>query len=156
MFRKPLGLVGALSLLIAAPATAARAADMLFKAPPAHPAMRNWTGCYVGATTGGAWGRSSYSGSPTGDFTTPEPIGEPSIIPNLSAISSGALDAASVIGGGEIGCNWQTGQVVFGLEADLSAWDLSKQSAMTGAGDPEAPGTTLTATTSESSLWRAH
>jgi outer membrane immunogenic protein len=155
MLRKPLGIVGVLSLLVAASVTAARATDMPIKASPAHPAMGNWTDCYVGATIGGAWGRSSYSGSPTGDFTTPEPIGEPSIIPNLSAISSGALDPVSVIGGGGIGCNWQTGQVVFSLEADASAWNLSKQSVVTGAGDPEAPGSTLTATTSESSHWLA-
>ncbi|MGA8614184.1 MAG: outer membrane beta-barrel protein [Xanthobacteraceae bacterium] len=60
-----------------------------------------------------------------------------------------------MIGGGDIGCNWQTGVFVFGLEVDLSGWDLSKQSAGTGAGDPEAPGSTLTATTSESSHWLA-
>jgi outer membrane immunogenic protein len=155
MFRNSLGAVSVLSLLIAVPIAAARAADMPLKAPPAPPAMYSWTGCYAGATIGGAWGRSNYSGTPTGDFTTPEPIGEPSIIPNLSAISSGTLDPASVIGGGGIGCNWQTGQVVFGVEADLSAWDLSKQSVVTGAGDPEAPGTTLTAATSESSHWLA-
>ena len=150
MFRK---LVGVLSLLIAAPFTAARAADMPIKAPP--PAVHSWTGCYIGATIGGAWGRSDYTGAPNGDFLAAEPIGEPTIIPNLSAISSGTLDPASMIGGGEIGCNWQTGPVVFGLEADMSGWNLSKQSIVTGPGDPMAPGTTLTATTSENSHWLA-
>src|ERR1700730_16515691 len=103
MFRK---LVGVLSLLIAAPFTAARAADMPIKAPPPPPpAVHSWTGCYVGATIGGARGRSDYTGAPNGDFPTPDPIGEPTIIPNLSAISSGTLDPVSLIGGGEIGCN---------------------------------------------------
>ena len=34
----------------------------------------NWTGAYAGGTIGGALGRSSYTGTPTGDYLTPEPI----------------------------------------------------------------------------------
>ncbi len=97
----------------------------------------------------------SYSGNPTGDFRTPEPIGEPSIIPNLSAITTGALNPSSAIGGGEVGCNWQIRSIVIGLEGDFSGWNLSKSSVLTGPGDPEAPGTSLTAATSESSHWLA-
>ena len=142
----------AIAALIGTPAFAA---DMALKAPPIPPQIYSWSGCYVGGTVGGAFGRSSYSGNPTGDFRTPEPIGEPSIIPNLSAITTGALDPSSVIGGGEIGCNWQINSVVIGLEGDFGGWNLSRSSVLTGPGDPEAPGTTLTAATSESSHWLA-
>jgi hypothetical protein len=37
------------------------------------------------------------AGARHGDFRTPEPIGEPSIIPNLSAITTGAFDPLSAI-----------------------------------------------------------
>jgi outer membrane immunogenic protein len=59
----------------------------------------NWTGIYVGINGGGGWGtsRSDFPGlgTTTGDFST-----------------SGALV------GGTIGINWQTSNVVFGLEGD--------------------------------------
>jgi outer membrane immunogenic protein len=135
--------------------TPAFAAEMALKASPILPQIYNWSGCYVGGTVGGAFGRSSYSGNPTGDFRTPEPVGEPSIIPNLSAITTRALDPSNVIGGGELGCNWQIRSLIVGLEGDFSGWNLSKSSMATGPGDPEAPGTTLTAATSESSHWLA-
>ena len=57
--------------------TQALAADMALKAPPIPPQIYNWSGCHVGGTVGGAVGRSTYSGTPTGDFLTVEP----SIIP---------------------------------------------------------------------------
>jgi outer membrane immunogenic protein len=144
--------VAAIAALIATPAFAA---DMALKAPPLAPEIYSWSGCHFGGTVGGAFGRSAYAGTPTGDFLTPEPIGEPSIIPNLSAITTGALNPSSVVGGGEIGCDWQINSVVIGLEGDVSGWNLSRSSALTGPGDPLAPGTTLTSATSESSRWLA-
>jgi outer membrane immunogenic protein len=145
--------VGVFSLLLSASFTAARAADMPIEAlSPAAQAANTWTGCYIGATVGGAWGRSNYSGTPTGSF----PTIIPTTVPNLTAVSSGSLDPTSAIGGEDIGCNWQNGPIVLGLEADLSAWNLSKQSVVTGPGDPVlGPGTTFTATTSENSHWLA-
>jgi outer membrane immunogenic protein len=156
MFRglpvKKLASVVAVAALIGTPAFAT---DMGIpkKAPPPPqtPPVFSWTGCYIGGTVGAAWGRSSYTGTPDGDF----PTGEPTIIPNLAAISSGTFHPSSAIGGGEIGCNWQTGVWVVGLEGDGSGWDLSKSSTVTGPGDPFNPGTTLTASTSESSYWLA-
>ena len=65
--------VAAIAALIATPTFGA---DLALKASPV-PQIYNWSGCYVGGTAGGAFGRSSYSGNPTGDFRTPEPIGEP-------------------------------------------------------------------------------
>jgi outer membrane immunogenic protein len=135
--------------------TPALAADMALKAPLIPSQIYSWSGCHVGGTVGGALGRSTYSATPTGDFPTPDPIGEPSIIPNLSAITTGALNPSSVIGGGDIGCDWQINSVVIGLVGDFSGWNLSKSSALTGPGDPLAPGSTLTSATSESSHWLA-
>jgi outer membrane immunogenic protein len=67
-------------------------------APVAYVApIYNWTGFYAGINGGGGWGTSSFSGPPrTGDFDT-----------------SGGLF------GGTLGYNWQTNQVVFGVETDF-------------------------------------
>src|ERR1700729_3371007 len=59
MLRQVLGVVGISSLLLAAPWSAANAADMPYKvpqyAPPPAPAY-SWTGCYVDAGAGyGFW-----------------------------------------------------------------------------------------------------
>jgi outer membrane immunogenic protein len=135
--------------------TPALAADIALKAPSVAPQIYSWSGCYVGGSVGGSFARSSYSGNPTGDFRTPEPVGEPSIIPNLAAITAGVLNPSSAIGGGEVGCNWQIHSIVIGLESDVSGWNLSKSLTATGPGDPEAPGTSLTVATSESSHWLA-
>jgi len=121
----------------------------------ALPQVYNWNGLYIGGTVGGNWDKSSYTGTPTGAWFLPAPAGEVTVVPNLSAVSSGSLSPGGIIGGGELGYNWQVRTLVFGLEGDWSAWGLSRSSVVTGPGDPLAPGTTLTATTSVKSTWLA-
>lgn len=70
-------------------------------APAAIAAPFSWTGFYVGADVGGAWGpaKQTFSnGAPTGDS-----------------------NANGVIGGGYAGYNQQFGQMVVGLEGDVAA-----------------------------------
>lgn len=92
--------------------SAANAADMPVKyVPPA--AMFSWTGFYVGAHIGGTWG------------TTEAEINSIAL-GGLGAFSGFVLPLTSqsfngFIGGGQIGYNWQSGIVVFGAEAELSA-----------------------------------
>jgi outer membrane immunogenic protein len=75
-----------------------RRAPVHAKAPTVAPGY-NWTGIYVGVNGGGSWGTSRLDfpgfGTTTGDFST-----------------SGGLV------GGTFGVNWQTSNVVFGLEGD--------------------------------------
>jgi outer membrane immunogenic protein len=82
------------------------AAEATAQTPP----IWNWTGFYIGGNLGYSWGRSdstlSLSDAKTGAVLD-------------SATSAVALDG--VIGGGQIGYNWQNGRWVFGLEADLQA-----------------------------------
>jgi outer membrane immunogenic protein len=78
-------------------------APVYTKAPP--PAW-SWTGFYVGANVGGAWGTSSdtnsFFGLPTtGDFST-----------------------SGIIAGGQAGYNWQFGSWVLGLETDIDWSDV--------------------------------
>lgn len=82
----------------------ASAADLPVKAPvykaPIIAPVYNWTGFYVGLNLGGSWGRQD------GDL-----IG--------ALIGSGSNNLDGLIGGGQIGYNWQINQWVFGLEADF-------------------------------------
>lgn len=86
-------------------AMSAQAADMpraapIYKAQPAAQTY-DWTGFYLGINGGYARGRSSWSdptvGTDSGRFNT----------------SGGTL-------GGQLGYNWQTGPVVFGVETDMN------------------------------------
>jgi len=86
----------------------ALAADMATKAPPiaAPSPAYNWTGFYVGVNLGGTWADndSTYVGGTVGYPIAPHTVD---------------LQSASVIGGGQIGANWQTGMFVLGAEADI-------------------------------------
>ncbi|MBR0838495.1 porin family protein [Bradyrhizobium manausense] len=79
---------------------AASAADLAArpytKAPVAVASVYNWTGFYLGIVGGGAWEDSSVDPKVKGGFV-----------------------------GGTAGYNWQTGNVVFGIEADGSWADVS-------------------------------
>jgi len=73
-------------------------------APPA-PEASGWTGFYVGVNAGGGFGFShndfSVGGGPT--------------------FASVDLPLKGAIGGGQIGYNWQSGPIVFGMETDFQA-----------------------------------
>ena len=67
----------------------------VYKAPAALPAF-SWTGCYVGGNVGGLW--------LNGDWTT------------AGGVGAGSQTASGVTAGGQVGCNYQTGPWVFGVE----------------------------------------
>lgn len=95
--------------LVASLPFAANATDIQVKAP--HSAY-NWAGAYVGANIGYGWGRGD------GDFTFAQPVGTPGI----SQFATGTSNSADgVLGGIQFGYNWQTNNVIYGLEADLQA-----------------------------------
>ncbi|MPZ37254.1 MAG: outer membrane beta-barrel protein [Rhizobiales bacterium] len=87
---------------------AAQAADLPTKARPlpvAAAPVWSWTGLYIGAHVGGAWGtiESEFAGFGGG---------------GAFPIASGTVNG--FLGGGQIGYNFQSGIVVFGIEADAS------------------------------------
>jgi outer membrane immunogenic protein len=98
--------LGALTVI-----NSALAADLPVKAPPRAPIVPayNWAGCYVGGNIGYSWGTAR------GDLN----IAHLDIF-SLPTSFSLSLDPAGVIGGGQIGCNWQYNNGwVLGLETDF-------------------------------------
>jgi outer membrane immunogenic protein len=80
-------------------------APVYTKAPVMVPPF-SWTGFYVGVNIGGAWGTSSDTNA---SFALP---------------TTGNFHTSGVLGGGQLGYNWQYGQWVLGLETDIDGSGL--------------------------------
>jgi outer membrane immunogenic protein len=103
-------IVGTLMVTAAltAPGLAADLGARSYTKAPALAPVSNWSGFYVGGNLGYGWGNGNT------DFSflpTPKRFGFNNA--SLGARSSG------VIGGAQLGYNWQVGSVVTGLEADI-------------------------------------
>jgi outer membrane immunogenic protein len=107
--------------------TPALAAEMPLKAPPA-PLAPLWTGWYIGANVGGSFGSTTQTAS----FPA-------TIIPPTSPFGSVSSDLDGVIGGGQIGYNWQNGIWVLGIEADIDGTSERASSYLTGTGTISIP-----------------
>jgi outer membrane immunogenic protein len=102
----------------------ASAADLAVKAPiaPVAAPAYSWAGFYIGGNVGYSWGRAA--SNLNADPVTVN-IGTPFNTPGF--VGSDTLTPKGVIGGGQIGYNWQTSpNWVFGLEAD---WQASGENA---------------------------
>jgi outer membrane immunogenic protein len=99
----------------------ATAADMPVKARPIVE-VYNWSGFYIGGNVGAAWGRTTFETA-----TTFGPAFAAVDNAALSSASSPAFRKTGVIGGGQVGYNWQTGNWVWGFEADFD-WQGVRQS----------------------------
>jgi outer membrane immunogenic protein len=100
----------------AALSTSAMAADiparMPVKAPPVV-APWSWAGFYIGVHAGAAWNHAAFTD--LGDEDTPP-------TPNRApvGVEFWKPHRAGFMGGGQIGYNFQSGNVVYGVEADFS------------------------------------
>ena len=113
------GLFSTLCFVAASVVNSASAADLPVKARIAPlPPVFSWTGCYFGVNAGGVWGSASdnWTANPLpGAFNGPAFI---------SANGSNTMTGSSFVVGGQIGCNYQAGQFVLGVEGDLDSSDL--------------------------------
>ena len=92
--------------LFAAPAIAA---DMPVKAPlaVAAVAVHSWTGCYIGGHGGWLRARNEHTGV------------------SVPGVDRGSNNASGALAGGQIGCDYQSGQWVVGVSVDGSWADAS-------------------------------
>src|ERR1700734_371299 len=130
----------------------AMAADMapapVYKAPPAAVAICSWCGWYVGANAGYAWSNSNSVDTSTANVSS---------IAGLNGNIGGAIatqgtgSASSTgngfIGGGQLGINWQAGNIVYGLETDIQGLaDSNNSSSITNVGTVPGAATPISST----------
>jgi outer membrane immunogenic protein len=113
MKRGFIGIAAVASLLTTSALAADLPAKVYTKAPPPPVVVYDWTGFYIGGNVGYSWGRSS-----TTQSFTDGPTGTA-----LLADSASRFNLDGVIGGGQLGYNWQRDRWVFGLEADIQGSD---------------------------------
>ena len=126
----------AAGLALALISGAALAADLpTHKAPPvAAPSAYNWGGLYGGINVGYGFANGTTStGSLGGTSTTVAPIGNVNLSTPLSSTwQNSAMSPSGVVGGGQIGYNYQiTPMFVAGIEADIQAADMGSTVAYT-------------------------
>lgn len=107
---------------------------------PAPPSCDfNWTGFYIGANIGYSWGDADTHFEALPDLVTFFDLQETTLHPN----------PAGIIGGGQIGYNYQWGPLLVGAEADFQASDLGGTERVTPIldirGVSEGPGTFIEA-----------
>lgn len=90
------------------------AADLAVKAPYAPAAVWSWTGFYLGGNVGAGWG--------TTESTLASVNGAIGAIPVGTAMAQNSR--SGFLGGGQLGYNWQSGWVVFGVQGDISGLDV--------------------------------
>ena len=96
---------------------AALAAEMALPAPVAAPVYTNWSGCHAGGLAGASWGTSNRTS-----------VNNPNLGPSASGLSiTGDFNLSGFTGGFDLGCDWQAGVWVFGIEGDWSATNKSGQ-----------------------------
>jgi outer membrane immunogenic protein len=103
--------------------SAAFAADLgqpYYKAPPPPVVAPNWAGVYIGVNRGYGWNRE------TGDLFCEQP-------PCLGT-TGGILKPEGGLAGGQIGYNWQSSIVVYGIEADIQWADIHDSASGVSAG----------------------
>jgi outer membrane immunogenic protein len=130
----PIGLAASALLMLGGTALAA---DLPFRPAPAPiaAAAPTWTGFYVGLNGGGGIGNGS------SDFSI---VGGP-------AFASVNNSLSGAIGGGQLGYNWQSGPVVFGVETDFQG--SSVKGTITAPCLPAVCGLPLSASYSQELSW---
>ena len=98
--------------LLALGSATALAADLPMKAPPmmAPVSAFSWTGCYIGAHVGGGSQHDSFTQDNT-FATSPFPS-------SGEGFSGNTGTGKGAVAGGQLGCNYQDGNAVFGLEGE--------------------------------------
>jgi outer membrane immunogenic protein len=131
------------------------------KVASASAAQPRWAGYYIGANAGYAAGASSTNAFPwcgvaagSGYFCDETGTG----LATAAAVSrtgSGSMEQNGFVGGIQTGANWQIGNFVYGVEADINSYDINAKRLAAGT----APGLggvhTITATVGSDWLFTA-
>ena len=120
MKRLFLGSVALVALGLGAPAAfAAELRAPAYTPPPPAPPAYTWSGCYIGGGGGYSTGRSTQYTAPGAVVTPVAPGFRPGAVPAGVNITD-QFNLSGFIGTGELGCYWQCGAWVFGIEGDAA------------------------------------
>ncbi|WP_022719694.1 outer membrane protein [Rhodopseudomonas sp. B29] len=97
---------------LAAPAVAADLAPRTYTKAPVIAPVPGWAGFYIGGNVGGGWGKTTFDSVAGGDHYL------------LNGQSFSTNTKAGVVGGVQVGYNWQFQQFVVGLEGTYSGSDI--------------------------------
>ncbi len=144
----------ACALIFALSSSSALAADLPTQKAPAYiPPPPMWTGFYFGANVGGIFDASNGATTSAGDLfddTAGAALGAPSFFGAASAASianNASLSNVGVIGGGQIGFNWQfNNSFLAGLEADIQGSTLSSNASAAGVAVESSTGSLVSTT----------
>ena len=101
-------IVAAVAMLGIGASGVASAADLPVKAPRPVVPLYYWTGCYVGGNVGGGWSKMD---------TTRVQIDNP--LTTVQDNFGSENNDSGFIGGGQVGCDFQTNNLVFGIEGQF-------------------------------------
>ena len=146
---KKLFLASAAALVTLNAGGSALAADMPVKAPPPPPPVYSWSGCYGGGFVGYGWGKSQHRSVDPREFPGSQLFGQvaESAAPNgrgqpVSDITS--FNMSGALGGFNVGCQYQFGWWLIGVEGDGAATNKDGQASNffngKGAGNTPSPG----------------
>jgi outer membrane immunogenic protein len=110
-------------------------------APPPPPPVWSWTGAYVGGNVGYSWGSSAANAVFVDSAGNPLGSGGTTVHPD------------GVIGGGQVGYNWQSGYWVTGLEADIQGSGQRGSAAIVCPGVCSGTGNPVTVSLTEKLDW---
>jgi outer membrane immunogenic protein len=108
MFKKIASVAALLVLPLAASAADLPTKAPVYKAPPMPVAVQTWSGCFIGGNVGGGWQHTK------ADFLNDSGV----------YINAGSNTGSGVVGGGQIGCDYQTGLWVFGVQGMFDWADM--------------------------------
>ena len=128
-------------------------AKVYTKAPPVVAPVMSWSGCYVGANVGGDWSRARFDNVNFNSTGFGQGLGafSPGSAAQFGPEMTNDLKSSGFIGGGQVGCNFQSGGFVIGWESDLQYTDLSSTLVISSI-RPSSP-STETLTESFKSKW---
>jgi outer membrane immunogenic protein len=141
------GLLATILALFANEKTAVAADMPMPTKAPAVAARYQWSGCYVGLNGGGGTVGSNFTTNVgAGGYLPPGPPSDPLEVSNDG---TGSRNGANAVGGGQIGCNWQSNTIVFGVEGDFdyfrsTAAYINNTDTLPNLGFPFAIGQSLT------------
>ena len=151
--------------LISVPAFAADLPARLSYKAAAPIASDPWTGFYVGANAGGAWGKSNantavpctYTAEPPGYFCSTVDPGSDANAAAIAGSGTGSMSASGFTGGIQAGYNRQFDNYVLGLETDFGALGLKTSRTAVGTYPANTfafnPGSTYNISSSSRTSW---